>query len=302
MFWRKNDQSEKRLEAIEKQIESTASRLSDLSQSIEERLVDTRATGKKEVSNSLTELRESLEKINLEMNNSILELSQRLDNVDNHSSNWSFAVNEQLEEFRSKYVEVLDQLKKSREVAIEKEEIMTNKYQVLVDKLKEKEEIAIEKENLAQRRIDSLQSDEKRMKEIIEKLRIQVEELEQEKAELEKTKAESIELEQQVKKLSEDLELQKYELERSKTQIQAMTDDTRQNLNSNKIIKSFLSESESGRILNHLLGLEQITIDELAAMTGIATFTVQQIVQHFRDSGLVTIEEGTRRVRIAEQY
>jgi predicted transcriptional regulator len=113
---------------------------------------------------------------------------------------------------------------------------------------------------------------------------------------------ESVALSEQVKQLSEELELQKYELERSKTQIQSMTDDTRQSLSSNKLIKSFLSETESGRILNHLLGLEQITIDELAAMTGIATFTVQQIVQHFRDTGLVTIEEGTRRVRIAEQY
>ncbi|MHA1941692.1 MAG: hypothetical protein ACW97P_08200, partial [Candidatus Hodarchaeales archaeon] len=113
MFWRKNDQSEKRLKAIEKQIESTASRLSDLSQSIEERLVDTRAVGKKEAKSSLSELRESLEKINLEMNNSILDLSQRLDTVDTNSSNWSFAVNEQLEEFRSKYVSILDELKKS---------------------------------------------------------------------------------------------------------------------------------------------------------------------------------------------
>jgi len=302
MFWRKNEQTEKRLKAIEQQIESSASRLSELSKSIEERLVDTRATGKKEVSTSLSELRKSLEEINLEMNNSILELSQRLDTVDTNSSNWSFAVNEQLEEFRSKYVTVLDDLKRSREVAVEKEEIMTNKYQVLVDQMKEKEEIALQKENLTQRRIDSLQNDEKRMKEIIENLRTQVEKLEQEKAELEKSKSESVELAQKVTQLSEELELQKYELERSKTQIQSMTDDTRQSLSSNKLIKSFLSETESGRILNHLLGLEQITIDELAAMTGIATFTVQQIVQHFRDTGLVTIEEGTRRIRITEQY
>ncbi|MHA2175131.1 MAG: hypothetical protein ACXACP_12275 [Candidatus Hodarchaeales archaeon] len=302
MFWRKNDQSEKRLKAIEKQIESTASRLSDLSQSIEERLVDTRAVGKKEAKSSLSELRESLEKINLEMNNSILDLAQRLDTVDTNSSNWSFAVNEQLEEFRSKYVSILDELKKSRDIAVEKEEIMTNKYEGLVDQLKKKEELSIEKENLSQRRLDSLQNAENKMKEEIERLNTKLEALEKENTELEEARVEAFELENKVKQLEDELELQKYELERSKTQIKAMTDDTRQNLNDNKIIKSFLSETESGRILNHLLGLDQITIDELAAMTGIATFTVQQIVQHFQDSGLVTIEEGTRRVRIAEKY
>ena len=120
--------------------------------------------------------------------------------------------------------------------------------------------------------------------------------------ELMNRKEEAMELEHRVKQLSDETEMQKYELERAQTKIQAMSDDTRHTLVSNKVIKSFLAETESGRVLNHLLSLEQVTIDELSSMTGIATFTVQQIIQHFRDVGIVSYDEGTRRAKLSDKY
>ncbi|MEE9410129.1 MAG: hypothetical protein V3V41_04315 [Candidatus Heimdallarchaeota archaeon] len=303
MFWKKS-KTETRLEAIEQQIESTASRVSELSKNIEERLVDTRSQSKKEFTSSSDDLRSSLETLSLELNNQMLELSQRVEQLGTNSS----AVNEQVEEFRKNYADVLEDLRQSTAIALEKEQIMARKYEELVDQLKEKEKLGIEKESLSQQHISTLQTEQEKKIAEVDKLTQKVNELENiiknrdEKVEtLTRRKEEAIELEHRVIQLTVEVEMQKYELERSTTKVQTMKDDTQQTLSSNKIIKSFLSESESGRILNHLLGLEQVSIDELATMTGIATFTVQQVVTHFKDIGLVTFDEGTRRVRLAEK-
>jgi chromosome segregation ATPase len=311
MFWKKNktqEEYERRLLDIENQITSTATRLSDLSNSIEEKMVDTRSIAKKEVKNSIDELRESLETLSLELNNQTLDLSVRVEKIDTNSMNWSFAVNEQIGEFRTKYVDVLEKLRQTTVIAVEKEEIMTRKYEELVEQLKIKEELAIERESLTQERMKTLQGEQEKkiaeLEELSEKLSEKEQSLKQRNQkieELSRRKEEAAELEQQVKKLTEELEMQKYELERANIKIRTISDNTSETLSKNKIIKTFLAETESGKVLNHLLSLEQVTVDELAAMTGIATFTVQQIVQHLRDTGLVTFEEGTRRVQLSEK-
>lgn len=311
MCWKKNktqEEYERRLSDIEKQIESTATRLSDLSQSIEVKMVDTRSQVKKEAINTIDELRESLETLSLELNNQTLDLSARVEKIDTNSMNWSFAINEQIEEFRTKYVDVLEKLRQTTAIAVEKEEIMTRKYEELVDQLKTKEELTIEKEQLSQERVKTLQTEQQKKIEELEKLRKQLSEKEdalkernQKIEELGQRKGEAQDLEDKVKKLTEELEMQKYELDRAKTKIQTMSDDSHETLSKNKIIKAFLSETESGRVLKHLLSLEQVTVDELAAMTGIATFTVQQIIQHLRDTGIVTFDEGSRRVQLSEK-
>jgi chromosome segregation ATPase len=311
MFWKKNKTQEVtngRLSDIEKQIESTATRLSNLSQSIEEKLVDTRSQVKKEFTKSIVELRESFESLSLELNNQTLDLSARVEKIDTNSTNWSFAVNEQIEEFRTKYVDVLEKLRQSRAIAVEKEEIMTRKYEELVHQLKTKEELTIEKDVLSQERIKTLQDEQEKKIEEVDILRGKLSEHEQSLKqrdqkieELTRRKEEAFELEHQVKQLTDELEMQKYELERANIKIQSMSDNSHETLSKNKAIKAFLHETESGRILNHLLSLEQVTVDELAAMTGIATFTVQQIIQHLRDTGLVSFDEGTRRVMLSEK-
>ena len=295
MFWKKNktnEELERRLLDIEKQIESTAIRLSELSQSIEVKMVDTRSQVKKETNNTIDELRESLETLSLELNNQTLDLSSRVEKIDTNSLNWSFAVNEQIEEFRTKYVEVLEKLRQSSAIAVEKEEIMTRKYEELVEQLKTKEELTIEKEKLSKERIKNLQNEYEKKVEELEQLRAKL--AEQENAIKER-------VENKVKTITEELEMQKYELDRANTKIQTMVDDSHESLSKNKIIRAFLSETESGRVLKHLLSLEQVTVDELAAMTGIATFTVQQIIQHLRDVGLVTFDEGARRVQLSDK-
>ncbi|MCK4848877.1 MAG: hypothetical protein KAT16_07640, partial [Candidatus Heimdallarchaeota archaeon] len=300
MFWKKNKTQEvtnERSSDIEKQIESTATRLSNLSQSIEEKLVDTRSQVKKEFTKSIDELRESLESLSLELNNQTLDLSSRVEKIDTNilkidtnSSNWSFAVNEQIEEFRTKYVEVLEKLRQSRAIAVEKEEIMTRKYEELVQQLKIKEELTIEKDTLSHERIKSLQNEHEK----------KIEELDILKGKISKSEQDTkLKIEERTKQLTEEIEMLKYELDRANAKIQTMSDNTQETLSKNKTIKSFLQETESGKILNNLLSLEQVTVDELAAMTGIATFTVQQIVQHLRDTGLVTFDEGTRKVKLS---
>ncbi len=302
MFWKKNKTQEVtdgRLLDIEKQIESTATRLSNLSQSIEEKLVDVRSQVKKEFTKSIDELRESLESLSLELNNQTLDLSSRVEKIDTNilkidtnSSNWSFAVNEQIEEFRTKYVEVLEKLRQSRAIAVEKEEIMTRKYEELVQQLKIKEELTIEKDTLSHERIKSLQNEHEK----------KIEELDILKGKISKSEQDTkLKIEERTKQLTEEIEMLKYELDRANAKIQTMSDNTQETLSKNKTIKSFLQETESGKILNNLLSLEQVTVDELAAMTGIATFTVQQIVQHLRDTGLVTFDEGTRKVKLSEK-
>ncbi len=309
MFWKKKNPIERRFESIEKQITSTASRLSDLAQNLEQRIVDARAQSKKEVTSTLDDLRTSLESMSLELNNQTLDLSQRVENLDTNSSNWSYAINEQVEEFRKKYVDVLEQLRQTTAIAVEKEKIMTERYEELVKQLKQKEALAIEKESLSQRHIESLQTENQTKLEEVDKFKARVSELEEVLASRDKKieelmvrKEEAMELEHRVKQLTDETEMKEYELERAQTKIQTMSDGTRQTFSNNKIIKTFLAENESGRVLTHLLSLEQVTVDELSSMTGIATFTVQQIIQHFRDVGMVSFDEGTRRVRLSEKY
>ncbi|MFX1282915.1 MAG: hypothetical protein ACFFB5_04635 [Promethearchaeota archaeon] len=296
-----------RIAAIEKHLEGSALRQSELSQTLENRSVEIRTQASKEFKTTLDEVRGSLETLGLELNNQILDLSTRLENLDQNSSNWSFAVNEQIEEFREKYVTVLEELRQGRNIAVEKEQIMTQKYEELVNQLKEKEKLALERDNLAQQRIGTLQEEiEKKGKEV-EKTTSQLEQLESELKEknnlieeLQERKIEAEELKFELKRLKEENEMKTYELDRAKTQIQTMAEDSKQSLGTAKAIKTFLSESESGRILSHLMSLEQVTVDDLATMTGIATYTVQQIIHHFRDMGIISFDEGSRRARLAD--
>ncbi|MHA1237192.1 MAG: MarR family transcriptional regulator, partial [Candidatus Hodarchaeales archaeon] len=178
----------------------------------------------------------------------------------------------------------------------------------LVHQLKTKEELTIEKDVLSQERIKTLQEEQEKKIEEVDMLRGKLSEHEQSLKkrdqkieELTRRKEEAFELEHKVKQLTDELEMQKYELERANIKIQSMSDNSHETLSKNKAIKAFLHETESGRVLNHLLSLEQVTIDELAAMSGIPTFTVQQIIQHLRDTGLVTFDEKTRRVKLSEK-
>ena len=148
-----------RIAAIENQIEGSALRQSELSQTLENRSVEIRTQSTKEFKTSLEEVRSSLETLSLELNNQMLDLSTRLEKLDQNSSNWSFAVNEQIEEFQKKYVTVLEELRQGRNIAVEREQILTQKYEELVNQLKEKEKLALEKESLAQQRIGTLQEE-----------------------------------------------------------------------------------------------------------------------------------------------
>ncbi|MFX1517439.1 MAG: MarR family transcriptional regulator [Promethearchaeota archaeon] len=296
-----------RIATIEKQIEGSALRQSELSQTLENRSVEIRTQSTKEFKTSLEEVRSSLETLSLELNNQMLDLSTRLENLDQNSSNWSFAVNEQIEEFREKYVTVLEELRQGKNIAVEREQILTQKYEELVNQLKEKEKLALEKESLAQQRIGTLQEEIQKKGEEVAKASSQLEQLESELKEknklieeLKQRKIEADELKITLKRLKEENEMKTYELDRTKTQIQTMAEDTKQSIGTSKAIKTFLNESESGRILNHLMSLEQVTVDDLATMTGITTYTVQQIVNHFRDMGIITFDEGSRRARLAD--
>lgn len=301
------EELEERNAAIETQVEGSAVRLSELSQTLENRGVEIRTQTSKEFKTTLDEVRSSLETLGLELNNEILDLSTRIEKLDQNSSNWSFTVNEQITGFRENYANVLEELRQGRNIAVEKEQIMSQKYEELVTQLKEKEKLAIEKETLTQQRIGSLQEEIEKKEKEREKSTSQLEQLETEMKEknkiieeLQKRKIEAEELKLNLKKLKDESEINAYELERAKSQIKTMTEDNRESIAQTKAIKSFLSESESGRILSHLMSIEQVTIDDLAGMTGIPTYSVQQIIQHFRDMGLVTLDEGTRRARLAE--
>jgi chromosome segregation ATPase len=300
-------QLEEKTAVIEKQVEGSALRQSELSQTLENRSVEIRTQASKEFKTSLDEVRSSLETLGLELNNEILDLSTRIEKLDQNSSNWSFAVNEQINGFRENYANVLEELRQGRNIAVEKEQVMSQKYEELVNQLKEKEKLAIEKDTLTQQRIGSLQEEiEKKEKERersttqLERLETEIKEKNQIIEELQKRKIEAEEFKANLRKLKEESEMKAYELERAKSQIKTMTEDNRESIAQTKAIKIFLNESESGRILNHLMSIDQVTIDDLAGMTGIATYTVQQITQHFRDMGMITFDEGTRRVRLAE--
>ncbi|MHA2305018.1 MAG: hypothetical protein ACXACU_06445 [Candidatus Hodarchaeales archaeon] len=299
---------EERVTAIENQIESTASRLSELSQILENRSVEIRTSVAKEFKHQLDEMRTNLETLGIETNNEILDLSRRFEKLDQNSSNWSFAVNEQMDTFRTQYVNILEELRQSAAIAVEKEKIMTQKYTELVEQLKEKERLALDKENLNQKRLGSLQDEVERKEKDSDKYKSRLEQLEdvlKEKMqiieELEKKKHEAEDLKRKYKKLKDDNDIQTYELERIQSQLKTMATDTRKSFGTNKAIKAFLSESESGRILNQLLNLDQVTTDELSAMTGIATFTVVQIIQHFRDLGIIQYDDSTRRARLIDR-
>lgn len=298
---------ENRVGAIESQLESTASRLSELSQKFENRSVEIRTSVSKEFKHQIDDMRTNLETLGLETNNEILDISTKLENLDTNSSNWSFAINEQMDTFRSQYVTVLEELRQSSEIAVEKEKIMSKKYEELVEQLKEKERLAIDKETLNQKRLDSLQEEVERKEKHTEKVKTHSESLEEKIKEKDrlidefKKKTDLAEaLEKKYKALKEEADIKNYELERIQTQIKTMTDDTRKTFGTNKAIKAFLGESESGRILNQLLNLDQVTIDELSAMTGIATYTVHQVIQHFRDMGIIQYDESTRRARLMD--
>jgi ribosomal protein S25 len=116
-----------------------------------------------------------------------------------------------------------------------------------------------------------------------------------------KIRAKSETLENNYKRLREAFDMKSNEVVRLQAQLKIMTEDTRKIVGTTKAIKTFLDESESGRILNQLLNLEQVTIDELSTRTGIASYSVIQVIQHFRDIGIIQYDESTRRARILDK-
>ncbi|MHA2305429.1 MAG: ATP-binding cassette domain-containing protein, partial [Candidatus Hodarchaeales archaeon] len=281
---------EERMTAIETQLESTASRLSELSKILENRSVDIRTGVTKDFKHQLDELRNNLEVLGLETNNKILDLSTKFKKLNINSSNWSFAVNEQMEAFRTQYVNTLEEFRQSRALTGETEKIMSQKYTELVEQLKEKERLAVEKENLNQIRISSLQDELERKERDLVSYKSRLAELD---AEIKKKtpdadiKAKANFLEINYNKLKEQLDIKEHEVEQLQTQLTTMTEDTRKIVSATKAIKTFLDESESGRILNQLLNLQQVSLDELSARTGISTYSVLQVIQHFRDLGII---------------
>ena len=293
------------VQEIRTQVESLANRLSEFSKKLEGRNVDIQTNIMKELRSSIDDVRINLENLSLELNNQVLDLSSRVEKLDQNTSNWAFSINEQIENFRTQYVNVLEELRQAKNLAVEKEALMTKSYQELVEQLKEKEKLSIEKEKIHKERIESLQNNIGNRENDLEETRGKLSKLEediQEKIklidELEYQKDESKSLMKKYQKLQEEYEIQKYELERAKTQIEAIGEESQKATVTSNAIKIFLRESDSGRILSQLLALEVATIDELASMTSIATYTVQQIVNRFRDLGILSFEDGTRRVRI----
>lgn len=300
-----DEKIDQRLHDIEKQVEGMASRVSSLTSSVDQKEVDIRKSATKEFKHQLDEVRTSLEQLSLELNNQILDVSNRVENLDQNSSNWSFAINEQVEEFRSKYVDVLEELRQAKNIAVEREKIITEKYEELVKQLKEKEKLALERESLSTERISSLQGEVEKREQELGKNQTKLTELEADLKEtrtlideLQKAKFDAKELEINHKKALEEIEDQKYEIERLRSQINTMVEDNKQSIATTKAVKTFLADSESGRILSLLLNSERITIDELSSLTGIATFTVHQIIQRFSGLGIVTYDEGARKARL----
>lgn len=300
-----NAKIEMRMTAIENQLESTASRLSELSQILENRSVDIRTDVTKGFTNQLEQMRIDLDTLKSETDNKFVDSSTRIEKLDINSSNWSFAINEQIESFRTQYVNVLEDLRQSSAIAIEKEKIMSQKYNELVRQLKEKERFALEKEKLTQERLKSLQDEVERKKKESETYKTHVIQLEDELKEKTLKIDESFKIQDKANildsnylKLKEETDVKSYEIEGLKTQLKTMTDNTKKIFGTNKAIKTFLTDSESGQILNQLLDVDQMTIDELSARTGIATYNVVQIIQHFRDLGIIQYDESTRKVKL----
>jgi len=303
LFRRKPTESD--LQEIRTQVESLANRLSEFSNKLEGRNVDIQTNIMKEMHTSIDEVRTNLETLSLELNNQVLDLSSRVEKIDQNTSNWVFSINDQIENFRTQYVNVLEELRQAKNIAVEKEEIMTKSYQELVEQLKEKEKLSIEKEKIHKERIDSLQNNIDKRENDLEETRGKLTKLEEDIQkkirlidDLEHQKEESKLLDKKYQELEEEFELQKYELERATAQIEAMGEESHKAMGISNAVKIFLGESDSGRVLSQLIALEIATIDEIASMTSIATYTVQQIVNRFRDLSILTFEDGTRRVRI----
>lgn len=296
---------EERVTAIEKQFET---RLSELSQTLESRSVEILTSVAKEFKRQLNELSTKLEVLGLETNNKIIDLSTRLNKLNINASNWSFAINEQMEAFRIQYVKVLEELRQSSSVSSEKEKIITQKYSQLVEELKERERLVTEKENLNQIRLSSLQNEMERKEKALKMYKTRLDELEteisgktQEFEESAEIKAKTQALVVNYKKLKEAYENKNDEVKRLQSQLTSLTEDSRKIISTTKAIKAFLDESESGRILNQLLDLGQATLDELANRTGIATYTVLQVIQHFRELGIIQYIESTRKVKLVDK-
>ncbi|WP_455143027.1 hypothetical protein [Candidatus Hodarchaeum mangrovi] len=303
MFRRKPTESD--VQEIRSQVESLANRLSEFSKKLEERNVDIQTNIMKELHTSIDEVRTNLESISLELNNQVLDLSSRIEKIDQNTNNWVFSINDQIENFHAQYVNVLEELRQAKNIAVEKEAIMTKSYQELVEQLKEKEKLTIEKEKIHKERMDSLQNNIDKRENELEETRGKLTKLEEDIQkkirlidDLESQREESKLLNKKYKELQDEFEIQKYELERAKAQIEAMGEESHKAMGISNAVKIFLGESDSGRILSQLIALEVATIDEIASMTSIATYTVHQIVTRFRDLGILTFENGTRRVRI----
>ncbi|MFX0170684.1 MAG: ATP-binding cassette domain-containing protein [Candidatus Hodarchaeota archaeon] len=299
---------EERVATIEKQLESITFRLSELTQILESRSVETRTGVTKEFNLQLDEIRAKLEVLELETNNKILDLSDKFNKLNINSSNWSFSVNEQMESFRSQYVNVLEKLRKSITIAVTNEKVISQKYSELVEQLKEKEQLAIEKENLNQIRISSLKDEIERKEKDLEiyisrlnELEAEIKDKSQRFDESAKIKMKTEALINNYRKLKEAYDIKSNQVKKLQSQLITMTEDATKIIGRTKAIKAFLDESESGRILNQLLTLDQVTLDELATKSGIATYSVLQVIQHLRDLGVVQYDETTRQVKLVDK-
>ncbi|MFX0087179.1 MAG: ATP-binding cassette domain-containing protein [Candidatus Hodarchaeota archaeon] len=258
-----------------------------------------------EFKQELKEVKSNIEDLGLDTTNKILDLNTRFEKLATNSSNWAFAINEQMQTFRTQYVSVLGELRKSRATAVEKEKAMSLKYLELVDQLKEKERLAVEKENLNKNWINSLREEIGRKEKDVEKYKSLLLELETEIKEKmhhfeesSKIRAKIKVLENNYSRLKEAYDIKNNEVERLQAKITIMTEDTKKIVGTTKAIKTFLDETEQGRILNQLLNLEQATLDELSTRTGIATYSVLQAIQHFKNLGIIQYDESTRKAKL----
>lgn len=275
---------------------------------MENRSVELLTSVANDLKHQIDEIRANMEVLGLETNNKLLDLSARFKKLNTNASNWSFAVNEQMDTFRTQYVNILEEFRQSRAMAVEKEKIMSQKYSELVEQLKEKEHLIVEKDNLNQIRLSSLQNEIERKANDLEMYKTRLKELEAEIKERTqhfdesaKIKVQTEALTSNYRKLKEAYDIKNTEVARLQTQLTTMTEDSRKIAGTAKAIKTFLNESESGRILNQLLSLDQITLDELSARTRIATYTVYKVIQHFKDIGIVQYDESTRMIKLVDK-
>ncbi|UCE15128.1 MAG: ATP-binding cassette domain-containing protein [Candidatus Heimdallarchaeota archaeon] len=299
---------EKALDDLSPMIEERIAAIENKLTIMENRSVELITSVAKDLKQQLNDFRGEMEVLKLETSNKIVELSARFKKLNINASNWSFAINEQMEAFRTQYVNALEKIRQATAIAVEKEKTTSKKYTELVEKLREKERVAVEKDDLNQVRLSSLQNEIERKEKDLEMYKTRLEELE---AEIETKKPHSDESAQikaktealvsNYRKIREAYDVKNAEVVRLQTQLATRTEDTRKITRTTKAIKAFLDESESGRILNQLLNLEQVTLDDLSARTGIATFTVYKVIQHFRDIGIVQYDESTRMVKLVDK-